>query len=161
MRVADSVAGSSAGEGSSMATTKTAANTAQRGGPASNVAVPVPRQQAGEKEQEKAQQRRTATIELPFVTAEFRVPDLHLPSMPSIPVEAIRSDVSRGVSEIRALLPSPEQTVYFAALGVLGAVELIEWPVVLAIGVGVALVQRRSGGARRTARPPDVTVSAA
>lgn len=36
-------------------------------------------------------------------------------------------------------VPRPEQLAYFAALGVLVAVELIDWPVALAIAAGHAL----------------------
>lgn len=98
-------------------------------------------------EHEEAPHRRTATVNLPFVTAEFRAPDIHLPSLPVHAPD--RSDLTGAVSAIRSRLPSPGQTVYYAGLGVLGVLELIEWPVVLAIGVGTALAQQQ-GGSRRT-----------
>lgn len=89
----------------------------------------------------QAHHRRTATVHLPFVTAEFRAPDIHLPS---VPVRApTRSDLSGAVSAVRSRLPSPEQAAYYAGLGVLGALQLIEWPVVLAIGVGTAIAQHQ------------------
>lgn len=88
--------------------------------------------------------RRTATVHLPFVTAEFRAPEIHLPS---IPVRAPhRSDVTSAVSAVRSRLPSAEQAVYYAGLGLLGALEIIEWPVALAIGVGTAIAQQHGGG---------------
>ncbi len=95
---------------------------------------------------EEAPRRRTATVNLPFVTAEFRAPDIHLPSLPVHAPD--RSDLTGAVSAIRSRLPSPGQTVYYAGLGVLGVLELIEWPVVLAIGVGTALVQHQVGSRR-------------
>lgn len=38
-------------------------------------------------------------------------------------------------------LPRPEQLAFYGALGALVAVEIIEWPVALALGVGHALIQ--------------------
>lgn len=90
--------------------------------------------------------KRTATVNLPFVTAEFRAPEIHLPSIP-IPG---RSDLTGAVSAIRERLPSPAQVAYYAGLGVLGVLELLEWPVVLAIGVGTAIAQKGS----RLPEPP-------
>lgn len=101
---------------------------------------------------EETPHRRTATVNLPFVTAEFRAPELKLPSMSVRPPN--RSDLDGAVSAIRSRLPTPGQAVYYAGLGVLGALELIEWPVVLAIGVGTALVQQQ-GGAQRTGPEPN------
>ena len=42
----------------------------------------------------------------------------------------------------RVLVPPPEQLAIFAALGGLAVLELIDWPVALAMGVGSALVSR-------------------
>lgn len=42
----------------------------------------------------------------------------------------------------RVPVPSPEQLAIYAALGGLAALELIDWPVALAMGVGSALVGR-------------------
>ena len=88
--------------------------------------------------QEQISHPRTATVHLPFVTAEFRAPDL-----PSLPVRLPdRGDVTDAVAAIRSRLPSPKQTAYYAGLGLLGVLEIIEWPVVVAIGVGTAIAQR-------------------
>ena len=38
-------------------------------------------------------------------------------------------------------LPRPEQMAYYGALAVLAAVEIIDWPVALALAAGHALVQ--------------------
>lgn len=86
---------------------------------------------------------RTATVHLRFVTAEFRVPHIHLPSLPvHIPD---RHELSSAVSSIWSRLPSPSQTAYYAGLGLLGALGIIEWPVVIAVGVGTALAYRQFG----------------
>lgn len=42
----------------------------------------------------------------------------------------------------RVPVPSPEQLAIYAALGGLAALELIDWPVAMAMGVGSALVGR-------------------
>jgi xanthosine utilization system XapX-like protein len=41
----------------------------------------------------------------------------------------------------RVRLPRPEQLAFYGALGALAAVEIIEWPVALVLGVGHALMQ--------------------
>jgi xanthosine utilization system XapX-like protein len=38
-------------------------------------------------------------------------------------------------------VPRPEQLAFYGALGALAAVEIIEWPVALVLGVGHALMQ--------------------
>ncbi len=42
----------------------------------------------------------------------------------------------------RVPVPSPEQLAIYAALGGLAVLELIDWPVALAMGVGSAVVAR-------------------
>lgn len=119
-----------------MASTKVAQRSA---GTAPAEAPDVKEGEVKEGDREQGPHRRTATVNLPFVTAEFRAPDLHLPSLPVRAPD--RSDLTGAVSAIRSRLPSPAQAVYYAGLGVLGVLELLEWPVVLAVGVGTALVQ--------------------
>jgi xanthosine utilization system XapX-like protein len=41
----------------------------------------------------------------------------------------------------RVRLPRPEQLAFYGALGALAAVEIIEWPIALVLGVGHALMQ--------------------
>lgn len=48
-------------------------------------------------------------------------------------------------------IPRPEQLAYFAGLGLLVALDLIEWPVAVAIGVGQVLVTEHAKSA--TERP--------
>lgn len=50
----------------------------------------------------------------------------------------------------RVSVPPPDQLAFFAILGVLAAVEAIDWPVALAIGVGQAVVARHF-----TDQPPE------
>lgn len=54
----------------------------------------------------------------------------------------------------RVRIPRPEHLAYYGALGVMAAVEIIDWPIALAIGVGHALASntttmlRKSSGKR-------------
>lgn len=41
-----------------------------------------------------------------------------------------------------SLLPSPEHLAYFAGLGVLAVLGLLEWPAALAIGTGTLVAER-------------------
>lgn len=43
----------------------------------------------------------------------------------------------------RVPVPSPRQLAIFASLGGLAALEIIDWPVAVAMGVGSALVSRK------------------
>jgi hypothetical protein len=80
---------------------------------------------------------RTATVNLPFVTAQFRAPDLHLPKPP---------EMGAALRRARTFLPSPQQALYYGGLGLMAAFELVEWPVAAAIGVGTALARSGTGG---------------
>lgn len=42
----------------------------------------------------------------------------------------------------KVTVPAPDQLAFFGVLGALAAVELIDWPVALAIGVGEAVLAR-------------------
>lgn len=70
---------------------------------------------------------------------------------------AAQREASREVAEGKAYsvqlpivgrvpVPSPRQLAIYAALGGLAAVEIIDWPVALALGVGSALVSRQISG---------------
>lgn len=120
---------------------------------------------------------RTATVDLPFVTAEFRMPEVRMPElrmpdlrMPDLRIPDLRipdlrmpdlrmpdlaqlsvpgassSDVNGAVAFVRSYLPPPQQAAYYACLGVLGALQLVEWPVVAAIAAGGAVSRQVAGG---------------
>jgi hypothetical protein len=77
--------------------------------------------------------RRTATLNLPFVTAQFRAPDL----------QGLRRGRRGGTARgVQSMLPSPKAVLYFGGLAAVAALEIIEWPVAVAIGVGSALASR-------------------
>jgi hypothetical protein len=76
---------------------------------------------------------RTATVHLPFVTAQFRAPEVHLPG---------REQVEAAARSVGSVLPSPTTALFFGGLAVTVAIGAIEWPVAAAIGVGTALAAR-------------------
>jgi hypothetical protein len=81
-------------------------------------------------------ERRTAHLELPGMSAEFRAPQLRRPSVPS-PRELLRVAGSAST-----FLPPPEQLLYYTGLGAAAVMGVIEWPVAIAVGAGVAVAQR-------------------
>jgi hypothetical protein len=91
--------------------------------------------------------RRTATLNLPFVTAQFRKPELHLPRLGRPDVGA-----AAGTAAAKARSLSPAELAYYAGLGLLAVVEVIEWPVALVVGAGTALARSgpTGGGGRGT-----------
>jgi hypothetical protein len=76
---------------------------------------------------------RSATLNLPFVTAQFRAPHLHLPG---------RADLDAAARGARSVLPSPKSLLFFGGLAATAVAGVIEWPVAAAIGVGTALASR-------------------
>ncbi|MCF6421408.1 hypothetical protein [Amycolatopsis tucumanensis] len=101
---------------------------------------------------------RTTTVDLPFVHAEFRAPELHLPRVPTprVPMPN-RSELTSALGTVRSFLPPPRQLAYYGALGVMAAVELIEWPVAVAIGLGAAMAGR--GAQPSAVKPADTTTT--
>ncbi|MGZ8801041.1 MAG: hypothetical protein ACXWZL_00075 [Mycobacterium sp.] len=55
----------------------------------------------------------------------------------------------------RVSVPPPDQLAFFGVLGLLAAVELIDWPVALAIGVGQAVVARHFDDEHTAGQGPD------
>ena len=92
---------------------------------------------------------RTATVNLPFVKAQFRAPEMHLPQLRAPHIG--RAELSAAAHTGRSLLPPPRQALYYAGLAVLAAVEVIDWPVAAAIGVGTAVMGRRGEQHRQEA----------
>ena len=81
----------------------------------------------------RAEGSRSATLNLPFVTAQFRAPDLHVPS---------RQDLGNVAQGARSMLPSGKSLLFYGGLAATAALGAIEWPVAAAIGVGTALASR-------------------
>lgn len=54
----------------------------------------------------------------------------------------------------RVPIPRPDQLAFYTALAGLVAVELVEWPVAVAIGAGHALVTQRRENERPSGRRP-------
>lgn len=86
---------------------------------------------------------RTAAVNVPFVTpqirwAQFRVPEMRLP----VSRENLTGPLAGAASVVRSYLPPPQRTTFYAGLGLLGALSVIDWPVALAIGAGTVIAQR-------------------
>ena len=98
--------------------------------------------------------RRSATVDLPFVTVQFRVPDLQPPS---------REELGWVVHTARSMLPSGRSLLFFGGLAATAVAGIIEWPVAAAIGVGSALAGQGATNPepRRTAGPNDAGVTGA
>jgi hypothetical protein len=73
-------------------------------------------------------ERRTAHVNLPLMSAEFRAPK------PGQLVHAAGSATS--------WLPPPDRLLYYGGLGTAAVLGVIEWPVAIAIGAGIAIMQR-------------------
>lgn len=73
------------------------------------------------------------TLRLPLTTVEIRAPQLP---------QAPRVDVGATVRTVREAMPPPAEIAYFAGLGLLGVLDVLEWPVVLAVGAGTVIAQR-------------------
>jgi hypothetical protein len=93
----------------------------------------------GAKAEDRTQGGRTATLTLPFVTAEFRAPDLHVPS---------REELGAAARDVQSMLPSRSSMLFYGGLAVTVAIGAIEWPVAAAIGVGSALASRGAADPR-------------
>lgn len=91
---------------------------------------------AGRRKNEK-QAESGPNVDLPFGTGTVHAPDL--PGMRPRNV----------IAAMRSLLPSPREAAYYGGLALLAALEVIEWPVAVAIGAGAAVLGRghRESGA--------------
>jgi hypothetical protein len=128
-----------------MTTTPKTAGTDKAGNPASGAA----KDSATSSEATQQRSARTATVNLPFVTATFRRPE-----MPQIRVPG-RQEVLSAAQVVQPYLPSPGQAAYFGGLAALAAFEVLEWPVALAIGAGTALMGRSGRREPRSANQPE------
>jgi hypothetical protein len=127
-----------------MATAKPASrrsttSTAKRSG----ATKPEPRSTKGSsRTRQRASTQRTSTLRMPQVT-------MRLPKM----------SMDDAAKWMRASLPPVEELAYFAGLGLLGVLEVIEWPVVLAVGTGTVIAQRAAQVAMRHAGRTQVAAS--
>ncbi len=55
----------------------------------------------------------------------------------------------------RVPIPRPDQLAFYGALAALVAVEMVDWPVAVAIGVGHALVSERPDSSRDEGARPE------
>lgn len=76
-------------------------------------------------------ERRTAHVDLPLMSAEFRAPQMPKPGQ-----------LVRAAGSATSLLPSRDRLLYYGGLGTAALLGVIEWPVAIAIGAGIAIVQR-------------------
>ncbi|MBP2371810.1 hypothetical protein [Pseudonocardia parietis] len=90
--------------------------------------------QAGPSAARRLEGHRWATVDLPFVTAEFRAPQ-----MPS------RGDLDAAAHGAWSMLPSGKSMLFLGGLAATAVAGVIEWPVAVAIGVGSALAGRSTG----------------
>ena len=108
-------------------------------------------------EMSEGKQARTATVNLPFVTAQFRAPDVHLPNVPhpslaSVPLvgrlplprvpEAAGRQMADAARVVGSVLPEREQVAFFAGLGAVAAFGVIDWPVAGAVAAGTVIAKR-------------------
>lgn len=106
-----------------------------------------------------------ATMNLPFVTARFEMRKVSIPQprLPrSVPLPKVgRREINSAATKVRSSLPDMPDTrhaLYYGGLALTAVFGVIEWPVVAAIGVGTALVERTGDGS--TTRRRESTSSA-
>jgi hypothetical protein len=125
-----------------MATNTSSARTTQQGPRRRGRPPKQAPKQAAEQPTQAARKPEAAkthgtTVTLPFVTAQFRVPEVHMPR---------QEDFASAAETVRAQLPSRNHALFYGGLTAGAVLSIIDWPVALAIGVGHALVTRRRGG---------------
>jgi hypothetical protein len=80
-----------------------------------------------------------------MVTMQVRIPRFHMPQV-KLP------DMKEAANKIKSRMPTAEETAYFTGLGIMGLLDVLEWPVVLAVGAGTVIAehmsQRRLASAR-------------
>jgi len=99
-----------------------------------------------------AKRKRTATVTLPFVTAEFRVPEVHLPrpNVPHLP----RPDLTDAAKVVGSHLPPRQQVAHDARLGAGAVVGLIGWPAAASLAaIRKYTAKRADSGAASRRRP--------
>jgi hypothetical protein len=76
-------------------------------------------------------ERHTAHVNLPLMSAEFRAPQLPKPGQ-----------LVQAAGAATSFLPPRDRLLYYGGLGTAAVLGVIEWPVAIAIGAGVAIAHR-------------------
>ena len=76
-------------------------------------------------------ERRAAHVNLPLMSAEFRAPKIPKPGQ-----------LVQAAGSATSLLPPRNSLLYYGGLGTAALLGVIEWPVAIAIGAGIAIMQR-------------------
>jgi hypothetical protein len=101
-----------------------------------------------------------ATMNLPLITVRFelrevRIPQPRLPRSVRLP-KIGRREINSAATKLRSSLPDipdARHGLYYGGLALTVAFGVIEWPVVAAIGVGTALVERSGSSTIRRREP--------
>jgi hypothetical protein len=81
--------------------------------------------------EQQASAGRTAHLNLPGMSAEF-----HKPQLPS------PNEMAHAAKAAPSLLPPTDKLLYYGGLGAAAVLGVIEWPVAIAVGAGIAIAQR-------------------
>jgi hypothetical protein len=133
---------------------RTAAGRKQTGSPR-KAREDASRQKPAEGARAAGGQRHTTRVNLPGVSAEFRIPQLRMPRVPT------PRQVVRAAGSATNYLPSRDRLLLYGGLGTAAVIGVIEWPVAIAVGAGVAVAQRSrqegTGRSDRTSRRTERT----
>lgn len=103
---------------------------------------------ASSRESERRAEKGGSGLNVPVIMPRLSIRHLHIPTFGL--GEMGGGAVAAAGRSMSGRMPSRERLGYYAGLGALAAIGVIEWPVAAAIGVGVAVAKRTSGdGARR------------
>jgi hypothetical protein len=95
-------------------------------------------------------ERRTARVDLPLMSAEFRAPQMPKPGQ-----------LVQAAGAATSFLPPRDRLLYYGGLGTAAVLGVIEWPVAIAIGAGIAIMERshqeRGGRTQNSAGPAETT----
>ncbi|MFF8846314.1 hypothetical protein ACF08N_26965 [Streptomyces sp. NPDC015127] len=117
-------------------------NPSERSSPPGGVTAPGG-QESSPDQQQTGQGRRSITLTVPS-----------LPSLDRVASGALNAALL-PVAVARQVLPAKRGLPLYVGLGVLGAADVIEWPVAIGIGVGYAVLRRGEGVLAGPPRPQD------
>jgi hypothetical protein len=89
------------------------------------------------------EQRRPTTLNLGFVTMQFHRPQLRPPQVHLPSPRMSRENVDAAMESARSFMPDPREAAYYGGLALMAVLDVIEWPVAAAIGVGSIMFRRR------------------